>query len=148
MANGTKRLEQTLHDQIPPTRAMGIEVVSYDGEELVLRAPLGPNSNDEGTAFAGSLYSLAVLAGWGMVFLKLVEANLAAKAMVYESSTSYRKPVREDIEARCRVPHPGAFDDLFASFRENGKGKIELQAEIRSGSDVAVAFTGRYAVRA
>ena len=55
---------------------MGIRVAAYDGTSLKLTAPLAPNINHKSTAFGGSLYSLAVLCGWGIVHLKLAEAAL------------------------------------------------------------------------
>ena len=57
------QLRNVLHEEIPLTKAMGVEVNSYDGHCLVLSAPLDPNTNHKDTAFGGSLYSLAVLAG-------------------------------------------------------------------------------------
>ena len=147
MPDQKERLEQTLHSQIALTNAMGIRVASYDGDELALTAPLDRNANDKGTAFAGSLYSLAVLTGWGLLFIKTAEADLAAKIMVYESTISYHCPVREDLTATCRAPAPSDLADVFQTFRETGKGKARLTVEIRAGTEVAVTFTGKFAIR-
>ena len=46
---------------------IGIVVESADDSAVVLRAPLAPNANYKGTAFGGSLYSVAVLTGWAWV---------------------------------------------------------------------------------
>ncbi len=47
----------------PGTSGIIVEAAD-DDEPVVLRAPLAPNANHKGTAFGGSLYSLAVLTGW------------------------------------------------------------------------------------
>src|SRR3989338_2624036 len=59
-----QQLSQILLDGVPLARAMDARVVSVDDGRAVLHAPLEPNRNVHGAAFAGSLYSLASLAGW------------------------------------------------------------------------------------
>src|SRR5829696_2656815 len=66
-----RQLEATLHRQIPLTRAMQLRVQDFDGHELRIAAPLGPNVNQHTTAFGGSLAAATTLAGWGMVWLIL-----------------------------------------------------------------------------
>jgi GNAT superfamily N-acetyltransferase len=43
------------------------------------QASLNKNINLHGTMFAGSIFSLATLTGWGMIFLKLKEKGLDGK---------------------------------------------------------------------
>ena len=57
-------LEKRILTDIPLARHIGVRVVEFDGSSLALGAPLAANSNHKGTAFGGSLFSLAVLAGW------------------------------------------------------------------------------------
>ena len=54
---------------------MGLEVSHYDGQSLSLTAPLNLNDNDKGTAFGGSLYCAAVMAGWGYFYLRCRQYN-------------------------------------------------------------------------
>ena len=64
-----ERLNNTLEQSIPITRAMGIKAVSYDGTQLRLSAPGVSNLNDKQTIFAGKfgvrvkIQTLAVVAG-------------------------------------------------------------------------------------
>ena len=71
-----KELELTWHRDIPLAAAMSIAVEGYDGRTLTVRAPLPPNRNLHGTAFAGSLFSTCVLTGWGAAWLALHERGL------------------------------------------------------------------------
>jgi len=95
---------------IPLTRAMQIALRDYNGETLTLAAPLAPNVNDKGCAFGGSLSSLATLAGWGVVALKLAELGLSAEIYVQDSTIRYLAPVwgaargRGRVRVVCRVP--------------------------------------------
>jgi thioesterase domain-containing protein len=137
-------LENSLLTKIPLVKAMGITVAGYDGRTLVLRAPLGPNVNDKGTAFGGSLYSLAVLAGWGLLCIKLKEENLVGDVVIHESAVTYRLPVTGDLEASCTIPGEGEYSRFIEDFRVTGKGRITLEVRIMRDSRAAVKFTGNY----
>ena len=43
--------------ELPPVAAIQAQVDAYDGQRLVLTAPLSANVNDKGTAFGGSMTS-------------------------------------------------------------------------------------------
>ncbi|HKE43757.1 MAG TPA: YiiD C-terminal domain-containing protein, partial [Steroidobacteraceae bacterium] len=61
------RLKAWMNAEIPLTRHIDVRIAGYDQDTLTLLAPLAANSNHKGTAFGGSLFSLAVLAGWGLL---------------------------------------------------------------------------------
>ena len=71
-----KLLQATWHDTIPISEQMGIKLYQYTGRTLENRASLNKNINLHGTMFAGSIFSLATLTGWGMIFLQLKEKGL------------------------------------------------------------------------
>lgn len=75
MTDHCQALERRLHHDIPLTRAMQLQVLSWQAHELRLRLPLQANSNHHHSMFGGSLYSAAVLAGWGWLHLRLQEAG-------------------------------------------------------------------------
>jgi len=142
-----KYLEETLHTKIPLTKQMDVKVAGYDGRTLILRAPLDRNVNDKGTAFGGSLFSLAVLSGWGLLFLKMKEENLLGDIVIHESTISYLLPITGVLEVRCSVPEDEAYTNLIERLRERGRGKISLEADFMIESKVAVSFRGKYVVR-
>jgi thioesterase domain-containing protein len=124
---------------------MGLRVEGYDGEQLVVASPLKPNVNVHGTGFAGSLYGLAALAGWGLVHLKLEDDAIAGQIVLAKAQVSYSKPVRDDFQATCRVT-----DEVYAQFKEillrRGRAKIELDVEVGCRGDVAARYEGQYLV--
>jgi thioesterase domain-containing protein len=140
-----KYLEEIFHTQIPLTREMGVRVAAYCGASLTLRAPLGPNVNDKGTAFGGSLYALLVLAGWGLLYLKLKEEGIRGDVMIHESNVTYSQPVTGDWEALCSLPEDDGYARFLEALRARGRGKIRLEVRILRGDRVAVSFTGSYA---
>ncbi len=139
-------LQTTLAHEIPITEHLGITVVSYEDECLILRAPFAQNINHKATAFAGSLNALVTLAGWGLLWLVLKERDIAAQIVIHESMTSYLRPVTRDFSARCCKPDSIHIVHLENTLRKRGKARLELQAEICEGEVVAVSFKGRYVV--
>lgn len=139
-------LEETFHSNIPITKAMGIRVRQYDGTTLQLVAPLEPNVNDKGTAFGGSLFSLLVLAGWGLVRLKLKEENITGDIMIHESSVNYSRPITTDCQAHCSLPDPSEYAGFIENLRSKGRARLALEVQIMVESTVAVRFRGSYAV--
>ena len=56
---------------------MTLEPIAFESHRLTVEAELAPNVNVHGTAFAGSLYAIAALSGWGLVHLELARAGAA-----------------------------------------------------------------------
>jgi thioesterase domain-containing protein len=134
--------ELFLHEQIPLTRAMGVSVQSWDGQELRLRAPLEPNHNHLGTAFGGSLSALATLAGYSLLWLLLGDRE--AHIVIRESSLQYRHPVRGELIAVCRHPGGEAWQAFQAQFTSTGKARLTLQAAIVEDGRTCVEFEGTF----
>ena len=138
----------TLHEHlrlIPQVLAMQVQLAGERDGRLCLRAPLGPNVNDKGTAFGGSLVSLMTIGAWGLVFLELAQAGIDADIYVADSRVRYLKPVFEDIVVEA------AFDDavehaaLVDTLRRQGRAGIRLQARtLLADGGVAATYTGRY----
>jgi thioesterase domain-containing protein len=132
--------ETFLHDQIPLTRAMGVQVRSWDGQELCLAAPLEPNHNHLGTAFGGSLSALVTLAGYSLLWLLLGDRE--AHIVIRDSSIRYRHPVRGELRALCRHPGDEAWREFQSHFAANGKARLTLQVVIVEDERVCVEFEG------
>jgi thioesterase domain-containing protein len=138
-------LERTLHSEIPLSQAMGIRVAGYDGRCLRLAAPLAPNINHKLTAFGGSLYSLAVLCGWGMLHLKLAEAGLHKHIVIQESNIRYLRPVNQEMQAECCVDE-AELRSFLKTLEKHDRARIALVVAIRRKDQPAVEFAGRYVV--
>lgn len=155
----SKKLKQFFIDHLPITQFMGLEVESYDGDTLILTAPLEPNINDKQTAFGGSLYNTAVMACWGMIYLKTQEKNIQCNQVVTEGSMKYIAPVDGRIRAICHSPSEDELTSFFEHFERKGKARISLEAAIYNDVCVmkidpevepkikpSVKFNGQYAI--
>ena len=141
-----QELEQTLHADIPITKQLGITVLCYEDETLTLSAPLEANINHKGTAFAGSINAVTTLAGWGLLWLLLQEAQLSARIVIQESTIRYRHPITQNMLATCRKPASAHLEPFFLLLQRRGMARLELQAHIWQGAHLAVEFSGRYVV--
>lgn len=149
----SQKLKDFFVDHLPITQFMGLEVESYDGEELVLTAPLAPNINDKQTAFGGSLYNAAVMACWGLAYLKTQEAGLKCNQVVAGGDVKYIAPVTGRIRAVCKSPGDDEIAHFLDHFQRKGRARINLDAEITSDGEalsennkLAVSFSGKYAI--
>jgi len=142
----TAELQATWHRDIPPAAAMAIQVAAYDRGTLTVRAPLAANRNLHGTAFAGSLFSVCVLTGWGATWLALRERGLAGSIVVADSQIKYRKAVSGDLVCRCTA-EPQSLDAAFAGFAAAGRARLPLTCTIHAGDKLAVAFEGTYVIQ-
>ncbi len=155
----SEKLKQFFIDHLPITQFMGLEVESYDGDTLILTAPLEPNINDKQTAFGGSLYNTAVMACWGMIYLKTQEKNIQCNQVVTEGSMKYIAPVDGRIRAICHAPAEEELAGFFDHFERKGRARISLEAAVYNDTCVmkidpeaepkikpAVKFSGQYAI--
>lgn len=134
--------EAFLRQQIPLTRAMGVTVESWDGQTLILQAPLEPNHNHLGTAFGGSLSALTTLAGYCLLWLTLGDRQ--AHIVVRESSIRYKSPVRGALRAMCRRPADEEMDAFQRKYAEAGRARLSLQTTIEEAGKICVEFEGSF----
>jgi thioesterase domain-containing protein len=145
---GRDYLQTRIAEEFMLARHIGIVVESADDACVELRAPLAPNANYKGTAFGGSLYSIAVLTGWAWVTRYLAARELAADAVIQESHVRFLKPVEGELRARATAPADAQIDNFHRMLRRAGRGRIRLSVEIIYGHSLAVAFEGVFAAAA
>lgn len=116
-------------------------------DEIAVRAPLPPNRNLHGTAFAGSLFSICVLTGWGMTWLALQQRGLAGVIVVADSRIRYRRAVNAEILCRCRV-QASLLDERLAPLAVSGRASLPLVCTVDASDKTAVTFEGKYVVQA
>lgn len=134
-----------LLNSVPIAKAMGIEVESIENGQVVLSAPLLNNINHKQTAFGGSLHSVATLACWSFLHLKLLEAaQQEAPIVIVSSEISYLRPVSGDFLAICKAPNRDSWEMFLKVFQKKGKGRLQLSAEIIQGNQVCVTYSGTF----
>src|ERR1700679_3298611 len=142
---GSDYLQKRIVGEFSLAKHIGIIVESPAHDAGVLRAPLAPNANYKGTAFGGSLYSVAVLTGWAWVTRYLAARGLAADAVIQESSVRFLAPVLGVLRASAAAPSEAQIEKFRKMLQRAGRGRIRLRVEINYGDTVAALFVGVFA---
>jgi thioesterase domain-containing protein len=139
---GREYLQERIGREFQLARHMGVVVESADDAAVVLRAPLAPNANHQGTAFGGSLYALAVLSGWAWLTRYLAARNVAADAVIQESKTRFLVPVESELRACAAAPSAAQIAKFHKMLQRAGRGRIRLRVDIGCGGSPATLFEG------
>jgi thioesterase domain-containing protein len=147
MEKRLEELQHTWHTKIPISQAMDIRIDNYGDNCLVAHASLAPNVNVHGTAFAGSIYAVSALVGWGMTWLQLRLREIDGSIVIANGHIDYARPVTDDFIARCQFDE-AAQRDAFLKLEKTGKTRFPLECEIAlpDATQAAAVFTGSYAV--
>ena len=133
-----------MQKQIQLTTLLGITMkITWDGQ-LVLTAPFTGNTNHIGSAFAGSLGSIATLAGWARISLLPCKRGVTANVLIQDSSIQYLRPVLSDFEASPEMLRKGNLDNFLETLRRKGRSPVQVNVRIRDADGSAVTFSGRY----
>jgi len=142
---GKDYLQFRITSEFALARHIGIVVERADDSGIILSAPLLPNANYKGTAFGGSLFSVAVLTGWAWVSRYLDATGLAADAVIQESTIRYLVPVHGTLRATLRLPKPEQVEKFRKMLQRAGRGRIRLFVDVHHGQTPATEFEGVFA---
>jgi thioesterase domain-containing protein len=137
-------LRAYLTARIAPARALGVRVEAVD--PVTISAPLESNLNDKGTGFAGSLYSVAALAGWALVMRWCAAESLEAEVVLQSSTAHFLAPARADFRALAHEPPAAQRDKLHRMLARSGRGRTEVAVDVKCHEALVMSFTGVYAV--
>ena len=139
----SEALVRYLHDHIPLSRAMDVSVVSASAEEVVLSAPLAPNINVHGTMFGGSAATLALLAAWSVLHLRLEAEGIANQLVIHRTEMEYLLPVAGGAQALARLGADG-WEAFVHMLERRGRARLSVTAEVVFEGAVAARFRGEF----
>lgn len=137
-------LETYLHQHIPLSRAMGVQVVSIGSEQVVLGAPLAPNINHQDTVFGGSSAAVATLAAWSLLHLRLDEAGVPSRVVIQKSSMDYLVPMGGDFVATASLGPAADWAGFLHMLRRRGVARIAVDAVLDFRGRQAGLFHGEF----
>jgi thioesterase domain-containing protein len=137
-------LQHYLHAHIPLSAAMQVSVASVGVERIVLSAALAPNINHRATVFGGSAVSLALLAGWSLLFVRLAGAVPDSRLVIQRSNMQYLKPITAGFTATAHLADPDSWAAFVALLAKRGRARLSVEASLAClGEDVGM-FKGDY----
>ncbi len=134
-------LQKIWHEGIPISEQMGIKLFQFSGRTLETRAPLGKNINPHQTMFAGSIYSQAVLTGWGMIYLMMRERELSGSIVLAEGNIKYARPIKHQPRALCNIE---TVKEKFSLLAEGKSAQVQLQVDVYDEYQQCGVFKGEY----
>lgn len=144
MTPEAEALQRYLYEQIPLSRAMGMEVVELGPDRVVLEAPLEPNTNHRSTAFGGSVSALATLAGWAMLHRRLRAESRSVQLVIQRGSMDYLLPVTTPFRAVCDEIDPHEWSRLVRALDRAGRGRARVDVRVEAAGATAGHFEGAY----
>ncbi|MBM7060577.1 YiiD C-terminal domain-containing protein [Pseudomonas sp. UL073] len=135
-------LTRYLHDNIPLTTAMAIRVVPSVLGELRLSAPHAPNRNPHNTVFGGSLATLAIAAGWTLLFDALQREGLDAALVIQHFDCNYRAPAAAEFYADTRLPED--WPAFLEQLRNRGRARLNLPVQLSCAEQPVLTAHARY----
>jgi len=142
------KLQEKLHNEIPLTKVMGINIEKYDEKELITTAPLNININDKGTAFGGSLSTMTIISSWSLCWLISQELGFDSKnIVVIKNENKYSKPVTRDIICHTLKPSESEIALLKKKLETKKSASIKITSQIIEDDETCVEFTGFYVIK-
>jgi thioesterase domain-containing protein len=137
-------LEAYLHEHIPISNQMGIQVVRADLECVTLRAPLEPNINHRDTVFGGSCASVAMLAAWSLVLLRVRGAGRDAPIVIQHGEMDYLAPIDAAFSATCYSADQEVWARVLRTLDRGRPARVELTADVECASKVVARMVASY----
>lgn len=140
----TAALQAYLHEHIPLSKAMGVEVLEASAAGVTLAAPLAPNINHRETVFGGSASAVAILAAWSLLYLRLKQEAIEARLVIQQNSMHYERPIAGHFTASCRLDGGNAWRRFADTLRRRDRARIHVSAELHYAGKRAGTLGGDF----
>jgi thioesterase domain-containing protein len=137
-------IEQFLHQNIPLTVAMGVQVIRADIDYVALSAPLAPNINHRESVFGGSASALATLAAWSLISVRLEAEGNPRKIVIQRGVLDYDKPIIDDFSATCSLSDINIWQRFMKTLRRRDIARIHLSSQLRCNGELVGRFEGSF----
>jgi thioesterase domain-containing protein len=140
-------LNDYLHANIPLAEFMHVSVVSVSPDSLVLSAPLEPNVNVHQTVFGGSAASIALIAAWSLLHVRMSDSHVAGNVVVHQHRMTYFSPIKGRFTTHAGFATPTAWDEFVHALRHKGRARVTLVATLQYDGHRAAQLEGEFVAR-
>jgi thioesterase domain-containing protein len=147
MSYSIAEMQTMIRQEIPLCDAMDLTVEQLSQNMISLSAPMDANRNHHGSFFAGSLYSLAAITGWGLV-TNYAHCNYPGSAVVIrKAEIEYFQPIiNHRLTLSCKLPDVELMQSFVEHLNKNGRARLILSIDITSIGKLALRFSGVFTV--
>jgi thioesterase domain-containing protein len=139
-----RSFQQYLHDHIPISKAMGVEVVEATVHGVRLSAPLSPNINHRETVFGGSAAAVAILSSWSLLHLRLSHQNRNGRIVIQTSTMACDSPITDIFTASSAVRDPAAWERFVTALERKNRARIRVNAVLHCNDRRVGEFEGDF----
>ena len=133
-----------LHRNIPITQVLGVQVENAGTSEAVLSAPLEANVNHYDTVFGGSASSLAILAAWTVIHVRLQDYEGNTRLIIQKSTMEYQKPITADFTAIGRLSDVTKWPGFTKTLDRRGRARISANSILLCQGTQVARFQGDF----
>jgi thioesterase domain-containing protein len=137
-------LQKFLHERIPLSKAMGIEVVEATDDVVTLTAPLAPNVNHRDSVFGGSASAIAILSAWALIYLRLRSEQLKVRIVIQRNTMTYERPITEEFTASATISDVTAWRRFVDTVKRRGRGRFRVHSRLYGHGEKAGEFEGDF----
>jgi len=142
----TNELETYLHQRIPLSRAMAVEVRSATPDGVELFAPLAPNINHRDTVFGGSASAVAILAAWSALYVRMRAEMRAGRIVIRRNKMSYERPITGDFTAKSAPPEAAAWAKAIATLGKGRPARVHVTTTLECLGERVGVLDGEFVV--
>ena len=138
--------KEYVHEFVPLSREMGLEIEELSNRSVQIKAPLSNNSNIYKGATSASVDRLFLFLCY--TYLKLVSENIEPdpEFVFHHAETTFFRPITNDFSARLLMPPQKEVRRILRELKRKGVAEISLEAQIRYGDEIFVAYSGQYSI--
>lgn len=137
-------LQKYLHEHIPLSKAMGVEVITASVEGVKLFAPLAPNLNHRETIFGGSASALAILSAWTLLYLKTANEGQKVRVVIQRNSMSYERPILGGFTASSAIHGAASWVRFADTLNRRKRARISVNARLHCEEERVGEFEGDF----
>src|SRR5688572_5936348 len=139
-----RELEQFLHEHIPLSKAIGVQVQKSCTDHVVLSAPLTPNINYHSMVFGGSASAVAILVVWALLHIRLRQAGLQGRLVIQQNTMKYEQPIANKFIASSCVEDLSAWEKFKDMLRRKKRARISIKVTIQCRGEKVGEMSGEF----
>jgi thioesterase domain-containing protein len=137
-------LQRYLHDHIPLSKAMEVEVVEATDNGVTLGAPLAPNINHRETVFGGSASAVAILSAWTLMYLRLKREQLNVRIVIQKNIMAYERPITGTFTASATIADTPAWRRFVETLKRKGRARFTVRSMLYRDAEKVGEFEGDF----
>jgi thioesterase domain-containing protein len=144
IAMDTAALQKYLHDHIPLSKAIQVDVVEATDDGVTLAAPLAPNINHRETVFGGSASAVAILSAWTLMYLRLKSEQLNVRIVIQKNTMTYERPITGRFIASAAIADTTAWRRFVDTLRRKRRGRLTIRSVLYCHAEKVGEFDGDF----